>query len=389
MPPILSMLCYYAIFQARWVLGAKLKNRLDWQPMALRMLQKKLLGALYLVLSLTVLTPLAGQAVALNPDYPERYTVVQGDTLWAVAARFLKEPWRWPEIWKENPHIKNPNLIYPGDVLVLSVVDGKPELRLLRNEKLSERKTVKLSPAIYSQALERAIPTIPTRIIQPFLTQPLVLEKDGLETAGYITIGVDDRLLLGKYDQFYARGLSENKSGYYQIFRPGVKFIHPETKEVLGYQALYLGDARMLAPGDPAKLEITRSGQEIGPTDRLLPAPEDVPLPYYQPHAPNTAVRGRILSAVGGVNAEGMSEIGPATIVVLSLGKRDGVEEGHVLRIVRRAGRRKDPVQQRNYRLPEEDSGLLMVFRTFERVSYALIMKANRAIHVLDAVYTP
>lgn len=357
--------------------------------MVLRKLQKKLLRALYLVLSLTVLTPLAGQAAALNPDYPERYTVVQGDTLWDVAARFLKEPWRWPEIWKENPHIKNPNLIYPGDVLVLSLVDGKPELRLLRNEKLSERKTVKLSPAIYSQALERAIPTIPTRIIQPFLTQPLVLEKDGLETAGYITIGVDDKLLLGKYDQFYARGLSENKSGHYQIFRPGVKFIHPETKEVLGYQALYLGDARMLAPGDPAKLEITRSRQEIGPTDRLLPAPEDVPLPYYQPHAPNTAVRGWILSAVGGVDAEGMSELGPATIVVLSLGKRDGVEEGHVLRIVRHAGRRKDPVHGRDYRLPEEDSGLLMVFRTFERVSYALILKANRAIHVLDAVYTP
>jgi hypothetical protein len=319
----------------------------------------------------------AAEPVELKADHPERYTVVKGDTLWDIAGRFLDKPWRWPEIWKVNPQIENPHWIYPGDVLVLTVGENGPELKVLR-------KTVKLSPAIYSKPYEQPIPTIPPDLIRPYLTQPLVLGPGELERAGYITVGLDDKILLGKYSEFYARGLAESKSGVYQIFRQGKEFTDPETAEPLGYEALYLGEARMVRPGDPAKLEIISSTEEIGPSDRLLPSPEEIPTPLYQPHAPDHQVHGRILSALNAV-----SEMGPTTVVAINLGTRDGMEPGHVLRIMRHGGERPDRIVGGEYQLPEEESGLLMVFRTFDRVSYALVMKATRSINVLDAVRTP
>lgn len=367
---------------------------------------KPLLGPSFLLLTALLLNPSArADEVQLKPDHPERYTVVKGDTLWDISTRFLKSPWHWPRIWKINDQIKNPHLIYPGDVVMLRWVDGKPELSVVRKEKASELpslpasstvpetaaaekpldgRTVKLSPRVHAVPLDAAIPTIPPNVIVPFLTRPLAVEEDQLEQAGYITVGLDDRIALGDSSQFYARGLKDDDNEYYQIFRPGDPIRHPDTGELLAYEALYLGDAKRLENGDPSKLVVTNVKQEILPTDRLLVSPKKASLPYYYPRAPKTQVEGRIVSALNAV-----AEIGPQTVVGISLGTREGVEEGNVLRVMRHAGMHKDPVTRERYKLPDEESALLLVFRTYEKISYALVMTATRPVHLLDAVTTP
>ncbi len=320
----------------------------------------------------------ASTSPELQPNYPKHYTVQKGDTLWGIAARFLKDPWRWPEIWQRNPNIQNPHLIYPGDALVVNIVDGSPELKILR------RKVVKLSPAVYAEPIEAAIPTIPPNAIQAYLSSPQIIEEGGLENTGYVAAGLDGKIAMGLYSEFYARGLPDAETKFYRIFRPGKELIDPLTKEFLGQEANHIGDARLLAPGETSKLEVIRSHSEISFGDRLVAAPQDIGLPYFTPRAPDHTVRGFILDAPGGV-----AEVGPLSVVVLSVGKRENLEPGHVLRILRDAGVRRDPVTRKFFKLPEEDSGLLMVFRTFDKVSYALVMKAIRPVHVLDVVETP
>jgi len=344
----------------------------------------------------------AADDVQLRPDRPERYTVVRGDTLWDIAARFLQSPWHWPRVWKINEAIKNPHLIYPGDVIVLRYVDGAPALTLLRSEKLSPGEaadaaagtgvaaapatggTAKLRPRVHSEPLEQAIPTITPDAIAPFLTEPRVVDEDELEAAGYVTVGLDNRIALGTRSEFYARGIDDTEAEYFQIFRPGGALKHPETGEVLAYEALYLGDAQLLAKGDPAKLVVTSSKQEILPADRLLAAPRNAVLPYYFPRAPEKAVRGYIIAALNSV-----AEIGTHTVVTISLGARDGIEEGHVLRVMYRQGEHRDPVTRGRYELPEEEAGLLLVFRTFDKVAYGIVLNATRPINLLDSVVTP
>lgn len=345
----------------------------------------------------------AADDVQLKPNHPERYTVVKGDTLWDIAARFLKSPWYWPRVWKINPDIKNPHLIYPGDVIVLRYgAGGEPELTLLRREKLKPGVVMgapppvetpipagvsgvtKLEPRIYSEPLGQAIPTISPDIIVPFLTQPLVVGSDELENAGYVTVGLDNRIALGNQSEFYARGISDPNAEYFQIFRPGRALKNPETGEILAYEALYLGDARRLETGDPSKLIVTSVKQEILPTDRLLVAPPRAGLPYYYPHSPGKPVKGWIIAAHNAV-----SEIGSDTVVAISLGRRDGMEEGDVLRVLYHQGERIDPVTRRAYELPDEEAALLMVFRTFKKVSYGLVMNATQPVHLNDAVVTP
>ncbi|HEY5682501.1 MAG TPA: LysM domain-containing protein [Sulfuricaulis sp.] len=364
---------------------------------------KPLLGSgLYLfIIALFLTSPgIRADVVQLKPDHPERYTVVKGDTLWDISTRFLKSPWHWPQIWKINQEIKNPHLIYPGDVVVLRWVDGKPVLSVERKEtglpslpepapapvveRRIDDRTVKLSPKTYSAPLESAIPTIPPNTIVPFLTKPLAVEEGALEQAGYITTGLDDRIALGDSSQFYARGLKGDGTEYYQIFRPGKPIRHPDTGELLAYEALYLGDAKLLEPGDPSKLVVTAVKQEIIPTDRLLVSPKKASLPYYYPHPPKTRVEGRVVSALNSV-----AEIGPKTVIGISLGKRDGIDEGAVLRVMRHVGTHRDPVTRDYYKLPDEESALILVFRTYEKISYALVMTATRPVNLLDAVITP
>ena len=353
-----------------------------------------------LIISLVAIVPAHADDVALKTDHPARYTVIKGDTLWGIAARFLKNPWQWPKIWKLNERIKNPHLIYPGDVIALRYVDGKPELTLLRNEKLATaappsepaadapaRPTVKLSPRIHTEPLEKAIPTIPPSAIAPFLTQPLVVSEQELEKAGYVTTGLDNRIALGNTSEFYARGLKDATQEFYQIFRKGKPILNPNNpKDILGYEAVYLGDAKRLQSGDPAKLVVTRVKQEIIPGDRLIASTRKPVLPYYYPRPPKTKIEGKVLSALSDVAT---AELGTHSIIAINLGTREGVEEGNVLRVMYHVGSHKDPVTRESYKLPDEEAALIMVFRVFERVSYALVMNANRPVHILDTVVTP
>lgn len=353
-----------------------------------------------LLVSLVASIPARAANVALKTDYPARYTVVKGDTLWDIAARFLKNPWQWPEIWKLNERIKNPHLIYPGDVIALRYVNGKPELTLLRNEKLGTtpvspgpatdvpaRPTVKLSPRIHTEPLEKAIPTIQPNAIAPFLTQPLVVSEHELQKAGYVTTGLDDRIALGNTSEFYARGLTDTTQEFYQVFRRGKPILNPNNPEdILGYEAVYLGDAKRLQSGDPAKLVVTRVKQEIIPGDRLIASTRKPALPYYYPRPPKTKVEGKVLSALSDIATV---ELGTHSIITINLGAREGVEEGNVLRVLYHVGSHKDPVTREPYKLPDEEAALIMVFRVFERLSYALVMNANRPVHILDTVVSP
>lgn len=359
-----------------------------------------------IITALFALSPtLSADTVELKPDHPERYTVQKGDTLWDISKRFLKSPWHWPRVWKINEQIKNPHLIYPGDVLVMRWVDGQPQISLLRRDKVeptlptapvlpptdgvpdqrpTDPRTVRVQPRVHKEPIASAIPTIPPEAITPFLSQPLAVGKEELNQAGYVTTGLDDRIALGDQSEFYARGFKGESKEYYHIFRPGKAIHHPDTGELLAYEAVYLGDARRLEGGDPAKFVVTSVKQEIIPTDRLLAAERPAGLPFYMPQAPKKEVNGRVLNALNSV-----SEIGPLTVVAISLGKREGMEQGTVLRILRSVGTHRDPVVGGRYKLPDEESGLLMVFRVFDKISYALVMSSTRPVYINDRVSNP
>lgn len=322
-----------------------------------------------------------GDEPRIKPDSPRRYTVQEGDTLWSISRRFLEDPWRWPEIWQRNPDIENPHLIYPGDVLVLTGTGDEqsdPKVKVLR-----ERKITKLQPEVRVVERDDAIPTIPPNAIQPFLTNPLVIEEDGLENAAYVAAGEEGSVILGKYSVFYARGIDSGAT-YFNIFQPGKPLFDPETEEFLGQQAIHLGEARVLEAGDTARMEVTSSTQEIGRGDRMVPAEDNIALPYYQPHAPEQSVNGYIIHIDRAV-AEG----GPLQVIIVSMGKREGMEPGHVLRIRRQQADIKDVVTDEDIEIPAQDSGLAMVFRVFDKVSYALVMEASRSIHINDRVTNP
>jgi hypothetical protein len=356
-----------------------------------------------------------GDQLALKPDYPERYTVVEGDTLWDISSRFLKSPWNWPKIWKINEQVANPHLIYPGDVILMRWVDGKPQLTVLRTEK-PERKPMdlpeqveervvpipkpdldkprvtvgnreRLQPKVRSHSRQEAIPTISPSVIGPWLTRPLVVGRTELERAGYITIGRDDRRAMGSNDEFYARGLSKGEE-YYYIFRKGRKIRSPGSRRILGFEAVYLGEARLLdfnrGRRTASKMLITNAVKEILPTDRLWPMKKAPPLPYYQPRSPEKKVKGSIV-----LGHDGATQMGAMSVAVIDLGERDGLEQGHVLRIWRHVGKDTDPITRRRYNIPDEETGLMIIFRTFRRTAYGLIMKADRPIHIHDVVRTP
>ncbi len=337
-------------------------------------------------------TPLMAQQRAqagLQDNAPDRYVVVSGDTLWSIAAKFLKDPWRWPEMWKLNrEEIKNPHWIYPGDVIVLDRSGSQPELRIDMGD------TAKLSPRIRVEDTgKQAVPSIPPRVIEPFLSRPLVIEPDGLDNAPRIIAAQADRVYLGSGDVAYVSGIKDAKvDSLWQIYRPGKALIDPESHQTLGYEAVFLGDSKVTAAGDPATVQIFAAQQEIGKGDRLV-ATGPITLNNYAPHAPGKLIQGRIIATRGGLR-----ETGPQNVVTLNRGRSDGLEPGHVLALLR-LGR---TVQERTpshkwfgtdkvdaTKLPDERYGLVFVFRTFDRVSYALVMSASRPVLIDDVVTTP
>ena len=315
----------------------------------------------------------------LNNDFPDRYTVVKGDTLWDISGKFLRDPWRWPEVWQGNPQVQNPDLIFPGDVLVLTFVDGRPVLRSLRRE------TVKLSPKARVVDFRDAIPLIDPGSIQAYISAPLVTDTNELTSAAYIADGFDSRLLMGKYDKFYARNIQNEEAQSFSLFRPGRRFVDPISNELLGWEAVHVGDANMINRGDPAKLIIAKSYQDVTIKDRLRPVlNKQAPLFYYPKAPDNENLRGVILET-----PNQSAELGALSVVALNLGDREGVENGDVFRILSQRQKRKDPITNKVYEIPEESVGLALVFRTFEKVSYALVTNSNRQILPGDILVSP
>lgn len=348
-------------------------------PILPRWLIKKVCLALTGMLICLMTSAVSANSV-LNDGYPERYTVVEGDTLWGISGRFLRDPWRWPEVWQGNPQVENPDLIYPGDVLVLTFVDGKPQLRALRRE------TVRLSPQPRETKYTDAITLIDPAAIEAYINSPLVTDENELMQSGYIVDGFDNRLLIGKYDKFYARGISETKPGEsFRVFRPGRHFVDPVSKESLGYEAVHVGDADLLKGGDPAKLTVTKAYLDITVKDRLRKVSEKEVLPFLFPKAPsNPDIRGLILETPNRA-----TEIGALTVIAMNLGERENVSVGDVFRIRSQSRSKKDPVNGEIYQTPEEDVGLAIVFRTFEKVSYALITDSSRQVLPGDVLVSP
>jgi LysM domain-containing protein len=328
--------------------------------------------------------------LALKPDAPERYVVQPGDTLWSIARRYTDSPWRWSELWNLNrDEIKNPHRIYPGSVIVLD--RGRSTVALAR-----EGNTVQLSPRVRAESTSKAaIPSIPPSVIEPFLSRPLVVERDGLDQAPTIIATRLGRVIIEAGDRAFVKGLLDAKNENWFLYRRGKALVDPDTKTTLGYEAIYLGTASTVAPGDPATILLTSVTQEVSAGDKLVAAGRAETI-NYAPHAPAAPVRGRVISIYGGVAQVG--EAGNNQVVTLNVGKAQGIEIGHVLALHRPGAlvadatakpgkgikRGAPPVQ-----LPDERYGLVFIFRVFERVSYGLVMDITMPVNPRDVVANP
>jgi LysM domain len=332
----------------------------------------------------------------LQENAPDSYVVQKGDTLWSIAVKFLKDPWRWPEIWRLNQEqIRNPHEIVPGSTIVLDRTgagaggDGQPQLRLqLGRGGATER----LSPKVRSEPLAaEAIPAIPPNVIEPFLTQPLVIESGGLARAPRIIATQESRVYLGSGGIAYVSGFGRSDAPVWQVYRQGKPLVDPDNNRTLAYEAVYLGTARITKTGEPATVQIVSAKQEISAGDRLVAAGPPAPIQYV-PHSPKTALKGRVIGLYDGLAT---SEGGPYSIVSINKGARDGVEHGHVLALYRRGATVPDPDSGRSrdtapkFQLPDERYGLVFVFRIFDNVSYALVMESSRPLTPGDVVQTP
>lgn len=335
------------------------------------------------------LTSAWAETIVMQPDAPDRHVVVQGDTLWDIAGKFLRDPWLWPEIWQVNPAISNPHLIYPGDTILLSYdKDGRPVLSVQRGPNSASGSTVKLSPEARPQRIENSIPTIPLDAIGQFLTKAGVMDKNDYETRPYIVSFEDERMIAGASDKAYIRGLSDD-SGDFAVVRLGPPYRNPGVKkdEILGYEVLEVGTVRITRGGDPATGTITQVSRELLRGDRLVPI-TDTPLTTFTPRAAPAGVEGLIIAVVDGV-----SRIGLHHVVVLNVGEDKGLEPGHVFAVYQTGRVVDDPFAKKHgsekIALPDEQAGHVLVFRVFGRVSYALVTDATREIRIHDAVKKP
>lgn len=336
---------------------------------------------------------LAQADVELKANHPDSYTVVKGDTLWDISGKFLRQPWKWPEIWHANPQVANPHLIYPGDRLSLVYVDGKPRIMVNRGE---TRGTVKLSPGIRRTPMTEAIPSIPLEAINSVLLSNRIIDSDvELRTAPYVIAGEDGRVIGGQPDRVYVRGDIEELENY-DIFRKGKEYRDPVTGSFLGINADYIATGKVIHRAD-AELDDDRSGsvgvgtvdllrttQEVRNGDRLFATEERTIRSSFQLGSPKDEVSGVILDVPKGVNL-----VGKLDVVVVNLGLDDGVEEGHTLDIYKTGETVRDQETGQSIKVPDERSGTLVVYRAYDKLSYALVVEAGRQMRVMDKVKNP
>ncbi len=313
----------------------------------------------------------------LRNDHPQEYVVVKGDTLWHISGRFLQSPWKWPEVWGVNPQVDNPHLIYPGDVIYLTWVDGKPRLGVRRDSGIYPR--ARVSP------LEHAIPAIPLRDIISFLNDNRVMSENLLKEAPYVLGGRGERLISGAGDRIYARGSLLEDQRRQGVYRAANEYKDPDTEEFLGFEMVKIADADVAAQSeDVISLDIVKSHKEVRVLDRVVPTEEVRIQSIFYPKPSPEGIEGKILSVLSGVR-----DAGQFNVVALNRGAREGLDAGHVFAIYRRGERIKDPVTKEFVTLPQERSGELMVFKVFEKVSYGLIMQSTDVVSIGDELRQP
>ena len=350
----------------------------------------------------------------LAPNAPDSYTVKSGDTLWAISGMFLKSAWRWPELWGMNmEQVRNPHRIYPGQTLYLEKLNGLARLRMGQPAAGQPTETVRVSPRTRISSLaDLSLPTLPPHVIEPFLNEAILVESaEELELAPRIVAGPADRVLLTQGDRAYVRGYAgtpfverdPNMIDTYRVFRNATPLKDPVTGKVLGYEAKYLGSAELVRNESvqpvrtssggtepllvPGTIDITRAKEEIRAGDRLLATPPRQ-ITSYVPRAPSQPIEGTVVSVYG----DAVTFVGQNQVVVINRGLADGIENGHVMAIMK-AGRRIDDrtmqSQRTSVQLPDERSGLLMVFRTYENLSYALVLEITDTVAVGDRISNP
>lgn len=351
----------------------------------------------------------------LAPNAPDVYTVKRGDTLWGISGTFLLRPWRWPELWGMNmEEVKNPHRIYPGQQLYLEKIDGRARLRMGQPGPAGEAPTdtIRVSPRTRFESMsDTALPTLQPHLIEPFLSEPVIVSEGELEAAPRLVATTENRVLITRGDRAYARGRNGSplverdprRIDEYRIFRNAVPLKDPITGAVLGYEAKYLGRAELVRSESvqavrtngggseqmvvPATLDVVAAKEEMRAGDRLLPEPPRQ-LTSYVPRAPAQPVEGNVVSVYG----DAVSIAGQNQVVVINKGRADGLETGHVLAILTSGARIVDRTQsgeRSTVKLPDERNGLMMVFRTFDRVSYALILEISDSVKVGDRVVNP
>lgn len=332
-----------------------------------------------------LISPVRGvhaQNLTVFSDSPDTYVVKQGDTLWDIASLFLDEPWRWPEIWQKNPAVQDPDLIYPGDVLNLVYVDGRPRIVMERGS----REVVRLSPQVRESALLSPIPVIARQALRGFLAENRIVEKAEYDNAPYILASATDNLIMGAGHEAYVRGDWASNVNQYEVFRLGAAYIDQESDELLGQEAINLGEVTIVADeGDGIKRAlIVSSKEELKAGDRLLPRETSSIDPSFFPNTPTSSMRGQIIGLL-----DNKSKAAQFESIVIDIGARDGLRVGDILSIERSVPSVRDPISNKPVTLPATEIGIVLTYRTFEKLSYGVILSLTQPSAVGDFVSTP
>jgi hypothetical protein len=334
-------------------------------------------------------TEVAAGTEHMNPNAPDSYVVKRGDTLWGIAKVFLRDPWYWPEIWQVNPRIQNPHLIYPGDTLRLVYIEGKPTIMLQRGD------AARVEPRVRSQPLEGAVNAIPYETVAAFMSKPSVLSQEQIKTAPYVLASRDVHVAMAEGDTVYARGFTDSAAlgTHYNVVHVGDALRDPDDNRIVGYDGVFTGAGHVTRIGDPTTLIMTESARETEPGDKLFAGGVDVPLDFI-PAPPRNKTNGRIMAVANGVTVIGQYEV-----VVINRGARDGLVPGNVLAVFEAGDVVRDTANKgflstsrlasQKVRLPDERNGTFMVFKTFDNMSYGLIMEATNIIRVGDRIENP
>ena len=326
--------------------------------------------------SMAMIAPLShADSIKVRADHPGDYVVKKGDTLWDISSKFLDNPWQWPEIWHQNRQIDNPHLIFPGNILSLTYVDGQPRI-------IKQGGEVRLSPKVRYEEMSEPVPVVRMKDIRNFMEDTRIVTREELDSAGYVLEGKDGRIINGVNDIIYAKLPSSFDGSEVGIYRETRVHRDPETGENLGLEALTVATARLVSmDGDVGTFEVVKSNEEIRRGDVLLSPESDGVPDSLTPKAPEVSIDGQMIAVPNGV-----TQIGKYNVVVINRGSEDGLSNGDILRILKSGNTVRDPRGGDPIKLPDEEAGLMIVFKNYEKLSYGMVLKASEPLSVGDKV---